>query len=53
MSILSEETFLESGSYLRKISKAEVRTHELRARLNVQTFGVCLHQNSRDTTRDL
>ena len=28
--------FLKVGSYLRKISKAEVRTHELRARLNVQ-----------------
>ena len=51
MSILSEVTLLESD--LRKISKAEVRTHELRARLNVQTFEVCLHQNSRDTTRDL
>ena len=35
-------------SYLRKITKAEIWTHVLRARL-----GVCLHQKSRDTSRDI
>ena len=51
--ILSEEHFFKVGSYLRKISKAEVWTHVLRARLDVRTFGVCLHQKSRDTTREI
>ena len=41
---LTEETFLEIGKLFQKNSKAEVWTHVLRARLNVQTFGVCLHQ---------
>ena len=53
ISVLSEETLLESGKLFKKISKAEVRTHVLRAHLNVRTFGVRLHQNSRDTTREL
>ena len=53
MPILSEETFLESGKLLRKIAKAEVRTHVLRAPLTVRTFGVCLYQKSRDTTREI
>ena len=49
--ILSEENFLKVV-YLREIAKAEVWTHVLRARLNVRTFGVCLHQKSRDTTSE-
>ena len=49
----AKRRFLKVGSYLRKISKAEVRTHVLRARLNVRTFRVCLHQKSRDTTREI
>ena len=53
MPILSEETFLESGKLFRKTCQAEVRTHVLRARLNVRTFGVRLHQKSRDTTREI
>ena len=53
MPILSEETFLESGKLFRKTCQAEVRTHVLRARLSVRTFGVCLHQKSRDTTREI
>ena len=52
MPVFSEETFLESGKLVKKISKAEVWTHVLRARLNVRTFGVCLHQKSRETTRE-
>ena len=42
MSILSEETLLESGKLFRKIAKAEVWTHVLQARLDVRTFGVYL-----------
>ena len=42
MSILSEETLLESGKFFRKIAKAEVWTHVLQARLDVRTFGVYL-----------
>ena len=55
MSILSEDTLLESGKLFKnlKISKAEVWIHVLRARLDVRTFGVCLHQKSRDTTREI
>ena len=53
MPILTEETFLEIGKLFQKNSKAEVWTHVLRARLNVRTFGVCLHQKSRDTTREI
>ena len=34
----AKRRFLKVGSYLRKISKAEVRTRVLRARLNVRTF---------------
>ena len=52
MSILSEETLLESGKLFNKIVKAEVWTHALQARLNVRTFGGCLHQTSRYTTRE-
>ena len=36
----AKKRFLKVGSYLRKISKAEIWTHVLRARLNVRTFGV-------------
>ena len=53
MPVLSEETFLESGKLFKKISKAEVWTHVLRARLNVRTFEVCVHQKSRETTREI
>ena len=53
MPILSEETFLESGQLFKKISKAEIWIHVLRARLNVRNFGVCLHQKLRDTTREV
>ena len=53
MSILSEETLLEVGGYLKKIAKAEVWSRVLPAQLNVRTFGVCLHQKSRDTTREI
>ena len=53
MSILARTRFLKVGSYLRKISKAEIWTHMLRARLNFRTFGVCLHQKSRDTRREI
>ena len=53
MPILSEETFLESGQLFKKIYKAEIWIHVLRARLNVRTFGVCLHQKLRDTTREV
>ena len=51
--ILSEEHFFKVGSYLREISKAEVWTHVLRARFNVRTLRVCLHQKSRDTPRGI
>ena len=44
MPILTEESFLEIGKLFQKNSKAEVWTHVLLARLNVRTFGVCLHQ---------
>ena len=53
MPILRKERFLESGKLFRKTCQAEVRTHVPRARLNVRTFGVCLHQKSRDTTREI
>ena len=53
MSILSEETLLESRRLFKKIAKAEVWSRVLRALLNVRTFGVCLHQKSRDTTREI
>ena len=36
----AKKRFLKVGSYLRKISKAEIWTHVLRAGLNVRTFGV-------------
>ena len=49
----AKKRFLKVGSYLRKISKAEVWTHVLRSRLNIRTFGVCLHQKSRDTVREI
>ena len=51
--ILSKEQFFKVGSYLIKISKAEVWRHVLPALLNVQTLEVCLHQKSRDTTREI
>ena len=47
MSILSEETHLESE----KLFKKNYPKQKLRARLNVPTFGTCLHQESRDKTR--
>ena len=50
---MSKEQFFKVGSYLIKISKAEVWRHVLPARLNVQTLEVCLHQKSRDTTREI
>ena len=49
----AKKRFLKVGSSLRKISKAEIWTHVVRARLNVRTFGVSLHQKSRDTTREI
>ena len=53
MLILSEETFLESGQLFQKNCQSRNLAHVLRARLNVRTFGVCLHQKSRDTTREI
>ena len=53
MPILRKERFLESGKLFRKTCQAEVRTPVLRAQLNIRTFGVCLHQKSRDTTREI
>ena len=52
MSILSEETLLESGKLFRKIAKAEVWTHVLQARLEPNVRGlfksqVTLHVKSK------
>ena len=49
----AKKRFLKVGGYLKKIAKAEVWSRVLRAQLNVRTFGVCLHQKSRDTTREI
>ena len=50
----AKRRFLKVGRYLGKISEAQVWTHtRLRARINVRTFRVCLHQKSRDTTLEI
>ena len=38
------------GNYLRQNAEAEVRTLAVGGGLKVQTFAVCLHQKSYDTT---
>ena len=53
MPILSEETFLEGGQLFKKNFQSRNLHSRARARLNVRTFGVCLHQKSRDTTREI
>ena len=53
MPILSEETFLEGGQLFKKNFQSRNLHSRARARLNVRTFGVCLHQKSRNTTREL
>ena len=55
MSILSEETLLESGALFKKNfqSRNLDTCAASSARLNVRTFGVCLHKKSRDTTREI
>ena len=50
---MSEETFFESGQLFKKNFQSRVWIHVLRARLNVQTFRVCVHQKSRDTIREI
>ena len=53
MPILSEETFLEGGQLFKKNFQSRNLHSRARVRLNVRTFGVCLPQKSRDTTREI
>ena len=49
----AKKRFSKVGSYLRKISKAEIWTYVRPIRLYVRTIGVRLRQKSRDTTREI
>ena len=53
MPILNEETFLEGGQLFKKNFQSRNLQSRARVRLDVRTFGVCLHQKSRDTTREI
>ena len=47
------ETLHDFGKFNNKNAEAEVRTRVVGCLLHVWTFAVCLHQKSRDTTREV